>query len=325
MRSRWMRSNNKLVSQGLPGSEQKIPIEKTLAERGCPDSMEVMSMNIKNLTFLIVVSLLALPVRAEILVKDGETIAFMGDSITQAGARNETGYVRRVDAGLAANGIQIKRIDAGISGHKSNQMLERLQKVLDKKPDWMTLSCGVNDVWHGDRGVNLEDYKKNITAIVEKCEEAGVKVVILTSTPIKEEKNDLNTKLEDYNAFLRELAGKKKLPLTDLNAMMWKEIENPDPTFPKAGKHYLTSDGVHMNPFGDAVMAEGVLRAFGLGDPEIEKAKTAWQDLKISLRVTVPIPMKQYRELAELAESEGKEVDAVVQQMLSDTLKETLN
>ena len=38
--------------------------------------------------------------------------------------------------------------------------------VISKKPDWMTLSCGVNDVWHGKRGVNLEDYKKNIASII---------------------------------------------------------------------------------------------------------------------------------------------------------------
>lgn len=282
-------------------------------------------MNIKILTSLFILSAVSLPVQADILVKDGETVAFMGDSITQAGAKNSSGYVQRIDAGLAANGIQIKRIDAGISGHKSNQMLERLQKhVLDKDPDWMTLSCGVNDVWHGDRGVNLEDYKKNITEIVEKCQEAEVKVVILTSTPIREEKNDLNEKLAAYNDFLRELAKEKKLPLADLNAMMWKEIESETPAFPKAGKHYLTSDGVHMNPFGDAVMAEGVLRAFGLGDAEIAKAKEAWKDMPTTIKFGGQISMKQYQKLAELAEKEGTEVDAVIQQMLLEVFEEKL-
>ena len=85
----------------------------------------------------------------DIQVKDGQTIAFLGDSITQFGAHSGCGYVRLVDYGLKANGIEIKRVNAGISGHKSNQMLERLEKdVLSKKPDWLTLSCGVNDVWH---------------------------------------------------------------------------------------------------------------------------------------------------------------------------------
>ena len=90
-------------------------------------------------------------------------------------------------------------------------MLARLDKsVLSKKPDWMTLSCGVNDVWHGEKGVNLEDYKTNISAIVGQAQESGVKVMILTATPIREElDNDLNGKLAPYNEFCAIWPSKK--------------------------------------------------------------------------------------------------------------------
>src|SRR4051812_47122584 len=102
----------------------------------------------------------------EILVKNGDTIAFLGDSITAQGANSPSGYVRLVASGLAAHGIEITVIPAGVSGNKSDQMLARLEKdVLSKKPTWMTLSCGVNDVWHGANGIPLETYKKNITEI----------------------------------------------------------------------------------------------------------------------------------------------------------------
>jgi len=58
--------------------------------------------------------------------------------------------VTLVMRGLEANGVKATSIPAGISGHKSNDMLGGLQNdVLNKKPDWMTLSCGANDVWHG--------------------------------------------------------------------------------------------------------------------------------------------------------------------------------
>ena len=127
----------------------------------------------------------------------------------------------------------------------------------------MTLSCGVNDVWHGERGVKLEDYKTNITAIVDKAQGAGVKVMILTSTMIKEDQsNDLNQKLLPYNEFLRELAKEKSCLLADLNLEMQEELK----TFPadaQKGKQ-LTSDGVHMNPLGNAMMAKGILKAFGV-------------------------------------------------------------
>ena len=71
----------------------------------------------------------------------------------------------------------------------------------------MTLSCGVNDVWHGKRGVPLDQYKTNITDIVDKCQAAGVRVMILTATMIREDPaGDLNRQLAPYNEFLRELA-----------------------------------------------------------------------------------------------------------------------
>ena len=78
---------------------------------------------------------------AEIKVKSGDKIAFLGDSITQGGWSNPAGYVRLVIAGLEANGVHAEPVPAGISGHKSDQMLARLEKdVLSKKPQWMTLS-----------------------------------------------------------------------------------------------------------------------------------------------------------------------------------------
>lgn len=89
----------------------------------------------------------------EIVVQDGQTIAFLGDSITESGWINPTGYVNLAVAGLKATGIRVTVIPAGISGEKSDQMLKRLRRdVLDRKPDWMLLSCGVNDVWQGAKG-----------------------------------------------------------------------------------------------------------------------------------------------------------------------------
>jgi len=212
----------------------------------------------------------------EIAVKEGQKIAFMGDSITQAGA-GPKGYVTLVIKGLEAAGVMTTAIPAGISGHKSNNMLERLDRdALSKKPDWMTLSCGVNDVWHGANGVPLDQYKINITKIVDQCQTAGVKVMILTSTMIGEDQpNPNNQKLVAYNDFLKELAKEKKCLLADLNADMQAIIA-------KAGAekkgNILTGDGVHMNPAGDQMMALGVLKAFGLSDEELAKAKASWAD-----------------------------------------------
>ena len=105
------------------------------------------------------VSLVLTPLAiAKIPIKSGDKVAFLGDSITQQGKSSPSGYVNLVSDALATHGVKVEVIGAGISGHKSNQMLERLERdVLSKKPQWMTLSCGVNDVWHGEKGVSLED------------------------------------------------------------------------------------------------------------------------------------------------------------------------
>ncbi|MGZ4965063.1 MAG: SGNH/GDSL hydrolase family protein, partial [Limisphaerales bacterium] len=171
-------------------------------------------------------------------------------------------------------GIEADAIPAGISGHKSNQMLERLQRdVLDKNPDWMTLSCGVNDVWHGAKGIPLDQYKTNITAIVDQCQAKGVKVMILTATVIGEDlQNDNNKKLVAYNGFLRTLAKKKKCPLADLNNIFQRALKGS----PAKEALKFTRDGVHMNPDGDRLMAQGILQAFGLSRKQLKTAEDSW-------------------------------------------------
>lgn len=207
-------------------------------------------------------------------MKSGQKIAFLGDSITEQGAGPQ-GYVSLTLRGLEAVGVKAVAVPAGISGHKSNQMLERLERdVLSKKPDWMTLSCGVNDVWHGANGVPLDQYQTNITKIVDTCQAAGVKVMILTSTMIGEDQpNENNQKLTAYNEFLRTLAREKKCLLADLNADMQAAIVAAGVA--KQGT-LLTTDGVHMNPAGNKLMAEGVLKAFGLNSDQLEKARKSW-------------------------------------------------
>jgi lysophospholipase L1-like esterase len=257
----------------------------------CGFPRESRAMQHRALTLL---SLLAATATADIAVKSGEKIAFLGDSITQGGWSNPAGYVRLVLAGLEANGIKAEAIPAGISGHKSNDMLARLERdVLAKQPQWMTLSCGVNDVWHGKNGVPLDEamaangtyanpesrgtYQKNISAIIEKAQAAGIKVVILTATVIHENLDSPeNAKLAPFNEYLRTLAKSKNLPLADLNALFHERIKAEN----QPGKKILTGDGVHMNGEGNKLMAVGVLQAFGLDTAQIAKAREAWKDLE---------------------------------------------
>lgn len=211
----------------------------------------------------------------ELKVKDGEGVAFLGDSITQQGWSNPYGYLHLVNTALKTKGVNIKIVPAGISGHKSTNMNARMEaSVVKHKPVWMTLSCGVNDVWHGARGVALDQYKKEITSILDKADKAGIKVMILTATMIGEDATSPNNqKLIPYNEFLRETAKARGYLLADLNADMQKIIADVRAKNPKHRGNVLTSDGVHMAAGGNEMMARGILKQFGMTDAEIDKVK----------------------------------------------------
>jgi lysophospholipase L1-like esterase len=282
----------------------------------------------QRLLFSLLFSAATSLLNAEIPVKSGEKIAFLGDSITQQGNGGPGGYVQLVGSGLAANGVKVEIIGAGISGHKSDQMLERLDRdVLAKKPDWMTLSCGVNDVWHGAKGVPLEDYKKNITAIVDRAQAAGVKVMILTSTMIREDQSTPeNQKLVAYNDFLRALAKEKKCLMADLNADMQAAVAGAGKKRVAKG-NVLTTDGVHMAYPGNEMMAAGVLKGFGADDRELSKATEAWLDIPGTSNVSAKMSLtrRQMLQLEKLAESRnttvGALVDAEFAELMADLLK----
>lgn len=204
------------------------------------------------------------------------SIAFLGDSITQFGAEHPTGYVRLVEAGLKANAIAVEVFPAGVSGNKSDDMRNRLeQDVLSHRPQWMTLSCGVNDVWHFDllgKGIALPDYQANIGAILDRAAKAKVRVVIMTASMIGEDlDNGSNQRLAPYNDWLRAQAKERKLPLADVNADLRAAIAKLG-----TGGNHLTTDGVHMNDAGNRIMAICVLRALGLKAEQVAAAERAW-------------------------------------------------
>ena len=276
----------------------------------------------KQMTTIAGALLLAGSLTAQIAVNSNDKIAFLGDSITAQGNSFQAGYVNLVMTGLKANGINAVKIPAGISGHKSDNMLARLGRdVLGKKPQIMLLSCGVNDVWHGKRGVGLPDYKKNITAIVDQAQAAGIKVCILTATMIREDpKNAANTQLAAYNDFLRALAKEKNCLLADLNADMQQALAAFKAAHPQAKGNLLTVDGVHMNPLGNVMMAKGVLRAFGLTDAQIDKAEAAWESLAGNTG-SLQLPVRDFRILSERAADAGISVSDYIRQLIRKDVK----
>lgn len=274
----------------------------------------------KKNVFAVILLLLACSLSAQIAVKKGEKIAFLGDSITQLGKSKTTymGYLHLVIDGLARSGVKAEAVPAGISGHKSNQMLARMDKdVIAKKPQWMLLSCGVNDVWHGKRGVTLPDYKKNITAIVDKAQKAGIKVMIMTASMIREDaKNQFNTTLKDYNDFLRTLAKEKKCLLADINARMQKEVYSRELAVIKGNK--LTYDGVHMNGRGHMMMASVILETFGVPAAKVQEYRKDWEKKYTASRMNVLLNFEQEMRLNKKANEKGMSIEKYLTSLITE-------
>jgi len=210
----------------------------------------------------------------ELRIKAGEQIVAIGDSITQAG-----GYLRFMDRVFASQYADMKIpaiINVGISGHKAENLIARFDRdVIQKKPAILTLNIGINDVWHRlgaphDENV-LKAYKANVAKMVDTAQAAGIRVVLCTPTVIKEDVNsEGNKRLVLYTQAMKQIAAEKKCLLADLHALFIDAVA-AKPADQKGNA--FTSDGVHMNPAGDRLMATGILKALGVSQKKIDASK----------------------------------------------------
>ncbi|TAG59497.1 MAG: lipolytic protein G-D-S-L family [Oscillatoriales cyanobacterium] len=195
-------------------------------------------------------------------------IVTVGDSITEA-AKYPGGYVWLLQRYLNAlyPDRKIEIVNAGISGNKASDMQARFQKdAIDKKPDLVTINAGVNDVWHAffdfknlqfhpqgnlAAGLPLAEYIDKITQMVLAAKAAGIRVVLLSPTPIREILDGPeNRRLQEYVVAMREIGTYQKHAGKTLNL--------------------LAADGVHPNPSGYRIIAFTILRGLGVPAKDIE-------------------------------------------------------
>ena len=255
-----------------------------------------------------------------IIIKNGQKIVFLGDSITAMGTA-PAGFAQHVIRGLEANGVNATMIGAGVGGNTSANMLARMDAdVIANHPDWMILSCGVNDVWSD---LPLEKYKQNMTQIVDKAQAANIKVVILTATVVGEDPaTPKNQEMLPYNEFLHQLASQKKCPLADLNADVQAAIAAAGGGAQSKRGNILTIEGIHMNALGNHVMALGVLKALGLNADQLKKAQNSWLDLPHICEVELKggLTLRQYAQLDALAAKQNRPTSELIGELAAKSL-----
>ena len=198
------------------------------------------------------------------LIEDGQKIVFVGDSLTAA----PEGYVKIFERllGALAPGIRLTLINAGVGGNKVGDLLERIgEDVIIHDPDWIAVSVGINDVWHGVNGTPIDLFKERYDELVRRLTNQTVaKLALFTTTVIGEDlESQANKLLIPYNDFIRETAIRRKALLVPMNEEFYKAITAWQKIDSSPDLHF-TIDGVHMGPIGDCLMAVTLLRAWGM-------------------------------------------------------------
>lgn len=212
----------------------------------------------KALVFLLAAILIAalIPLSALSEAEKPIVIAF-GDSITAADQ-----WQKPIES---AYGIDI--INAGVGGDTSNTAKARFAKdVLNKKPDIVLISLGINDcAIDMARYVSIEDYKANMSYFISECQKIGAKVLVNIPTPVVDAQYLTRHESEPFEPYggpngivslyaeaCREVAREMNVPYADLNAYF---LATDDYTiyFP---------DGVHPSNTGYKMYADAVLEVY---------------------------------------------------------------
>jgi lysophospholipase L1-like esterase len=201
-------------------------------------------------------------------LSDGETVVFLGDSITQQGAGPD-GYVtlvrKAIDANRPDSGIKV--VGAGIGGHKVPDLEKRLDRdVLAHKPDVVVIYIGINDVWHSTRGQGTEigRYESGLTSLLERCTAAGARVILATPSVIGEKHdgtNEMDAMLEDFSAVSRKVTEASGATLLDLRQAFVSHLAHYN--IANQDKGILTGDGVHLSGEGNRFVAARMLESLG--------------------------------------------------------------
>ena len=103
-------------------------------------------------------------------------ITVLGDSLVSGyGVTIQNSFPSLLQKELLKNNVDVKVINAGLSGDTSAGGLERLEWVLQDNPNILILVLGSNDML---RGVNPESTKKNLEAIITKSIGRNITVLL---------------------------------------------------------------------------------------------------------------------------------------------------
>jgi acyl-CoA thioesterase-1 len=114
---------------------------------------------------------------AAAIADDAPLVAFLGDSLA-AGLHlpADAAFPAVLQRELAADGVPMRLINAGVSGDTTAGGLRRIDWVLSRSPDIVVVELGAND---GLRGRDVSSIESNLRAIVARIKDSGARVLLL--------------------------------------------------------------------------------------------------------------------------------------------------
>ncbi|MCP3028559.1 SGNH/GDSL hydrolase family protein [Halobacillus sp. A5] len=191
-------------------------------------------------------------------------IVMIGDSITDANRLNDPegigeGYVKILrDHYITKHPeTEVHFVNKGVSGDRITDLEERWGlDVIEEKPDWVSVSIGINDVWRkldqpGMEQVDPDHFLTVYQRLLERTvEEIGSNLILMQPTIIEENPASRgNQMLKHYVESVNQLAENYQAILVPAHEAFIELLEkNPSPG--------LTTDGVHMTSTGNMLMAK---------------------------------------------------------------------
>ena len=162
----------------------------------------------------------------------------LGDSLF-TGYRLEEGesYPDMLEAALRARGINVRMVNAGVSGDTTAAARGRLTFALDaqpRAPDLVLISLGGNDML---RALPVEQARENLEAIMAELDERGIDMVLLGMLAAP---NLGEGYAQDFNAIYPSLA--KKYDATLVPFFLQPLIANP--SLAQADRIHPTREGI---------------------------------------------------------------------------------
>lgn len=211
-------------------------------------------------------------------LRDGDTVVFLGDSITAA---RTYGKIIENYTLLRFPGRKVRFVNAGRGGDTAAGGLKRLdQDVFPHEPTVLTVAYGVNDIGWGTKAddAHKQAYLDGIRGIVEACKKRGVRVYVCSAAataedPATAETGFLKAMCDEGMALSRSLGG-GAIDVQGTMRGIQKKIRVANKQVADKGKHDTlhAADGVHLNDLGQLAVAYAILK--GLGAPADVSAVT---------------------------------------------------